>query len=82
MDEVNAKNGVSQLSHYLEKPNFDKGYLAVYDCRKHEEVKNRECDVGYPCPTNLAKYQYKICHVAVDPRSASVKSKDGKNVVR
>ncbi len=80
MDELNAKNGVSQLAHYLKKPQFHSGYLAVYDCRKHGDVKNKECDLGYPNPTNLAKYQYKICHVAVDPRSASVKSKDGINI--
>ncbi len=81
MDEVNAKNGVSQLAYYLKNPIINKGYLAVYDCRKPEEVKNRECDVGYPSPANLSEHQYKICHVAVDPRSASVKSADGKNVV-
>lgn len=71
LEEDNAKRGVSQLAHYLSKPDVHKGYLAIYDCRPPGQASGGDSAASYPKPEGLWPTQYSIKHVPVDPRTAS-----------
>lgn len=74
LDENNGFSGVGQLEHYMSKGGANKGYLVIYDCREAGEAKGDEIVCNYPKARSLRSDQYRIFHVPVDPRSASVKA--------
>lgn len=73
--EESAQAGAIQMSFYFRKLRPQKVYLAAYDCRRIAEQKDASCVSQYPTPPGLATGQYRIYHIGVDPRVASVKGK-------
>ena len=75
LDKKNGYRGVAQLSYYLRYTFVNKGFLAVYDCRRASDVQGPEAADDYPKAKDLKDYQYRVLHVPVDPRTASKKAK-------
>jgi hypothetical protein len=73
--EESAQAGAIQMSFYFKKLRPRKVYLVAYDCRRVHEQKDSSCVSQYPTPPGLTTGQYRIYHVGVDPRVASVKGK-------
>jgi hypothetical protein len=73
--EESAQAGAIQMSFYFRKHRPRKVYLVAYDCRRIEDQKGSSCVAQYPAPPKLTPSQYRIYHVGVDPRVASVKGK-------
>ncbi|HEU0037126.1 MAG TPA: hypothetical protein VFQ53_41235 [Kofleriaceae bacterium] len=73
--EESAQAGAIQMSFYFKKLRPRKVYLVAYDCRRVTEQKDASCVSQYPTPPGLTTGQYRIYHVGVDPRVASVKGK-------
>jgi hypothetical protein len=75
LNEDAAHAGVIQMGYYHDKLHPTKCYLVAYDCRDVGQQMGSECLKDYPKCPSLADHQYKIYHVGVDPRPASVKAK-------
>jgi hypothetical protein len=73
LDVDDARKGSAQMAFYFRKLLPEKGYLVVYDCRA-TPLGATEAATHYPKPKDLRDDQYRVHHVRVDPRTASVKS--------
>jgi hypothetical protein len=75
LDDAAARSGVVQMSFYHKKLHPDRTYLAAYDCRRVSDRKPASAAASYPAAPDLGSHQYRVFHVPVDPRTASVKAR-------